>query len=91
MVNIGKVRMGVRHRFVPMRVRVGARIGSRRIVRVVLVPVMVVVNVSMRVVEQLMVVFMLMSLGEMQPDTYSHETRRDDERDRRTLAIHDQR
>ena len=76
MVDVGIVRMGVRHP--RMSVRVAMRL-SGRITRCVLVLMMRVVHVRVHVVHCLVHVYVLVPLGDVQPNTEAHASRRDPE------------
>lgn len=69
-VNVGVVRMVVRHRFVPMRVRVADIRGNRRRMRV---PVMFVMRVFVLVLQRLVGMHMLVPLREVQPHARGHQ------------------
>src|SRR5215216_5781905 len=91
MVNIREMRMRMGHGLMPMSVRVGSRIGDWRIVGIVLVPVMLIVDVSVFMRKLFVAVVVLVALSEMQPYAESHESRGDNESRRRALAVDDER
>jgi len=81
-MHVRHVRMRVRQRFVLVRMRVRL---SRRILRAVAVPVMLVVAVGMGVHHSDMGVRMRMSLGDVQPNAGTHQYSGDGELDGRSL------
>ena len=66
-----------------MPVPVGMRLGHRPIV---LVLMMLVVHMPVFVLDRLMRMFMVMALGQMQPEAKSHERAGNDELNRHRLA-----
>ena len=73
MVQIRIVRMRVRHRLVTVPVCVRRRIGHRRVIRTVRVPVVLVMHVRVRVFHRPMVMLVLMPFRQMEPDAERHE------------------
>ena len=82
MVDVWVVRMGVPHRWVMVRMAVGF---AGRVVGAVFVLVVFVVDVAMLVGDRLMVVFVGVSLGQVQPDPDAHEASGQVEGDRGTV------
>jgi hypothetical protein len=69
MVNVWEVRMAVYHRWVPMMVRMSI---SWRVVRAMFVLMVLVMPVSVTVFQFRMEVFVLVPLGQMEPDACGH-------------------
>ena len=70
MVRVRKMRVRVRHRLMVMRMRMA---GARRDVVHVLMLMVRIVRVLVFVIEDLVSVQVLVTLGEMQPDTAGHQ------------------
>ena len=75
-MNVRVMRMRVPHRkvFVRMTVRF-----ARRVIRAVFVSMVFIVDVTMVVRHRLVVVFVLVTLGQMQPHSHAHEKSREEE------------
>ena len=71
MMQVRIVRMGVDHRFMPMRVRMRLYPVPIEIMAMLVVGVM---RVTMSVIQALVRVFMLMPLTDVQPDTECHQS-----------------
>ena len=82
-VSVGVVRVDVRHRLMPMAM--GVRL-ARWIVRAMRMLVVSVVPGGMGMLQRLVGVWMLMPLGEMQPESQAHQERGEDERRRYGLT-----
>lgn len=82
-VHVGKVRMGMAERFMPVPVGMPLA-GHDRMIVIVLV--MIVMNMLMVMIERVMGVPMPMLLAQMQPDADAHEEGRDDEQECDGLA-----
>ena len=87
-VDVRVVRVGVSHRRVVVRMAVGF---AGRIVRTVLVLVVFVVNVTVVVGHRLMVVFVFVPLGQVQPDPHAHERSGQEKCDRGPVCENHQR
>jgi hypothetical protein len=78
-VGAGRTAFGGLHR--PQPHRISARV-------VVCMPVMLVMNVPVRMRQGFMFMLVSVALGQVQPDANSHQARRQPERQRRRLAEH---
>ena len=90
-MGIREVRMAVGHRLVPVRMAMLCAGRHWRIVRVVVMGIAVAVHVFVRMLDRFVAMHMFMALGQMQPDTGSHENRRDGELRRDGIAQQDDR
>ena len=70
MMHVRSVRVAVAHRSMAMQVCVRL---SPRIAWAMNVPMMFIVRMRMRVLHQLMLMFMVMLFGEVQPDAERHQ------------------
>ena len=82
-VQVGVVGMPVHQRLMPVPVAVRF---PARIVRPVGVPMVLVVNVPVRVLHELVPMLVLVPLGEMQPEADRHEASRDKQAGRQRLV-----
>src|SRR5437764_14198732 len=86
-VDVRVVRVAVPQRLVAVRVAVRL---AGRVVGAVFVPVVFVVDVPVVVFQRLVLVFVLVPLGQVQPHPETHQAGGQDEGDRNRLPLEDQ-